>query len=181
MIFESGFGTGLSEGVMAMSAAASLKTLKKEDFGLGDIFSPKGGLTLEEVMISVEKDMNNNGAVKVHPVVIYDVELLGELKKKTSEQYFRNVDQLVKDYPDKLKIFEWELVAKERIIPWGKIEYPNKHLLPIAGIIFAKYSGSGEHRAIVPPTYKKMKITFKKDGFHIDYEDKDNKNDESTE
>jgi hypothetical protein len=162
-----------------LSAAASLKTLKGDsDFGLTGMFSAKGGLSLEEVMLSVKENMNNNGAVRAHLVVVYDVELIGELMKKSSEQYFRNVDQMVKDYPDKVKIFEWELVAKEQDIPWAKIEYPDKHMTPLAGFVFAKYSGSGEHRARIPPTYKKVKITFKKDKFEIDYEDKDNKNKE---
>ncbi|MDR1236054.1 MAG: hypothetical protein LBJ96_03530 [Holosporaceae bacterium] len=164
----------ISEG---LSAAASIKTLKGDsDFGLTGIFSSKGGISLEEVMLSVKENMNTNGAVRVHLVVVYDIELVGELMKRSSEQYFRHVDQLVKDYPDKIKIFEWELVAKEQDIPWTKIEYPDKHMMPLAGFIFAKYSGSGEHRARIPPTYKKVKITFKKDKFEIDYEDKDNKN-----
>ncbi|MDR0968223.1 MAG: hypothetical protein LBL99_01135 [Holosporaceae bacterium] len=164
-----------AEGVMAMSAAASLKTLtedkKKSIFG--DFFSPKGGLILEEVMLSIDENMNDRGAVKVHLVVVYEHELVEELMKMSSDEYFRGVDQMIKDYPDKMKIFEWELVAKKRVMPWKKVEYPTDHMIPLAGFVFAKYSSSGKHRATIPPSYKKVKITFEKKNFRVDYEDKD--------
>jgi hypothetical protein len=65
------------------------------------------------------------------------------------------------------------LVAKERIVPWKKVEYPVDHMTPLVGYVFAKYSGSGEYRSKIPPTYKKVKITFEKKNFRVDYEDKD--------
>ncbi|MDR2781791.1 MAG: hypothetical protein LBB21_05075 [Holosporaceae bacterium] len=176
LYFETGAGSVVAGGVMAMSAASSLKTLKGDDFGLKELFAPKGGVAMKEVMLVIEENMNNNGAVKLHIIIVYDEEVDGELKKMSAYQYFRRVDQLIKDHPDKLKIFEWELVAKERIIPWVKVEYPNNHMLPIVAYVFAKYSGSGEYRAKIPPSYKKVKITLKKENFHIDYEDKENKN-----
>jgi hypothetical protein len=179
MCFKAEAIPDISGGVMAMSAAASLKTLKGDSdslFGLGSVLSPKPKLVLEEVMLSVEENMNNNGAVKVHIVIVYEAELVGELSKKTAYQYFRDVEQMVKDFPDKVKVFEWELVAKERVFPWAKIEYPSEHMEPLAAFIFVSYSGTGDHRAKIPPTYKKVKIIFAKNNFHIDYEDKSNKN-----
>ncbi|MDR2158046.1 MAG: hypothetical protein LBO02_01875 [Holosporaceae bacterium] len=161
-------------GIMAMSAASSLKTFTSDkDSKIGDFFSAKGGLILEEIMLSVEEDMNDRGAIKVHLAIVYEKELVGELMKMSAHHYFSSVDQLIKDYPDKIKIFEWELVAKKRIIPWAKVEYPIDHMIPLAGYIFAKYSGSGEHRARIPPTYKKVKVIFEKKSFRVVYEDKD--------
>jgi hypothetical protein len=175
---------GISGGVMAMSAAASLKTLNgggDSFFGLGNILSPKRKVAIEEVMLEVEENMNNNAAVKVHIVIIYDPELVRELMKLSSYQYFRDIEQLVKDYPDKIKIYEWELVAKKRLIPWAKLEYPDEHMEPLAGFIFAGYSGNRQYRAKIPPTFKKVKIILKKDDFSVDYEDKSNKNNEDDE
>ncbi|MDR1982460.1 MAG: hypothetical protein LBQ08_01515 [Holosporaceae bacterium] len=160
-------------GIMAMTAASSLKTLtEKNDSMLSDFFAPKGGVTLEEVMLSTEEDMNDRGAVKVHMIVVYEQELVEELMKMSAYHYFRSIDQLIKDHPDKIKIFEWELVAKKRITPWQKVEYPSDHMTPLAGYIFAKYSGTGEYRAKIPPSYKKVKITFERKNFRVDYEDK---------
>jgi hypothetical protein len=171
---EVGASITAAGGVMAMSAASSLKTFTdKKDSKIGDFFSAKGGLILEEIMLSVEEEMNDRGAVKVHLVIVYEQELVGELMKMSAHHYFSSVDQLVKDYPDKIKVFEWELVAKKRVMPWTKVEYPVDHMIPLAGYIFAKYSGSGEHRARIPPSYKKVKVTFEKKSFRVDYEDKD--------
>jgi hypothetical protein len=166
--------TVASGGVMAMTAASSLKILTdKNDSMFGNFFASKGGITLEEIMLSTEEDMNDRGAVKVHMIVVYEQELAEELTKMSADHYFHSVDQLVKDHPDKIKIFEWELVAKKRITPWQKIEYPSDHMTPLAGYIFARYSGIGEYRAKIPPSYKKVKVTFERKNFRVDYEDKD--------
>jgi hypothetical protein len=158
-------------GVMAMSAAASLETLSnKKDSILSDIFAPKSGLSLEKVAISVEENMNDNGALKLHLVIVYDRVLVEELRKMSSGEYFRTVDQLLKDHPDKMKIFEWELVAKKRLIPFSDIEYPTDHMTPIAGYVFAKYSSPGEHRATIPTYSEKIKISLEKEDFTISQE-----------
>jgi hypothetical protein len=155
--------------VMAMSAASSLKTLsdKKSSF-FGEMFASKGGLALEEVMLSVDENMNNRGAVKLHIVIVYEKELVTELMKMSAEEYFRHIKQLIKDHPDKMKIFEWELVAKKRIMPWKKLDYPADDMTPLAGIIFAKYHDSGEHRERIPANCEKIKIIFESDNFRIE-------------
>jgi hypothetical protein len=152
---------------LAISAASSLKPSDKDSLW-DKIFSPKGGIALEEVMLSVEEDMNNRGAVKLHIAIVYEKELMEELKKMSAEEYFRQVTQLVKDHPDKVKIYEWELVAKKRISPWLKIDYPTDHMQPLAGYVFAKYSGSGEHREKIPSSAEKIKIICEKNNFHIE-------------
>lgn len=161
-------------GVMAISAATSLHTLTEKKSSLfGGLFASNNGISLEEIMFSVEEDMNDRGAVKVHVVIVYNKELAEELSKMSANHYFQCIDQLIKDHPDRIKIFEWELVAKKRIFPWKEIKYPRDHMDPLYGFIFAKYSGSGEYRAKIPPSYKKVKVTFEKKNFRIDHEDKD--------
>jgi hypothetical protein len=156
-------------GVMAISAASSLKTLtdSKSSF-LSKIFASKGGLALEEVMLSVEENMNNRSAVKLHIVIVYEKELETELMKMSAEEYFRHIKQLIKDHPDKMKIFEWELVAKKRITSWKKLDYPTDNMTPLAGIIFAKYYGPGDHRERIPATCEKIKIIFESDNFRLE-------------
>jgi hypothetical protein len=152
--------------VVSVAEDVAMNTFKK-------FFTAKGGLVLEKIMLSVKKDMNDNGAVRVHVVIIYEKELIRELSRMSADHYFRNIDQLTKDHPDKLKIYEWELTAKERIIPYKEIEYPAEHMTPLAGYIFARYSGTGEHRAQIPPTSKKIKIIFEKKNFRIEKVEED--------
>ncbi|MDR0677887.1 MAG: hypothetical protein LBF57_04455 [Holosporaceae bacterium] len=155
---------------------SSIKTLTEGKDGeesiigkvFGDLFETRGGIILEKLMISVEKDMNNNGAVELHLVVVYDKELMVELLRMPAHEYFHRVDQLIKDYPDKMKIFKWELVANERLYPWANIKYPGDNMTPLAGFIYAKYSSLGEHRIRVPPSKKKIKLIMGKNDVKLD-------------
>ncbi|MDR3186888.1 MAG: hypothetical protein LBT63_00435 [Holosporaceae bacterium] len=155
-------------GVMALSAASSLDTLtSKKDSMLGDIFSSKGGVTLEKIRISTEEDMNSKGALRVHVVIVYDREVAGILKTTTASEYFRRIDQLIRDNQDKMKIFEIVLVAKKRSVPLEDLEYPTDHMTPVACYIFANYSSPGEHRAKIPDNWEGINISLEKDDFHV--------------
>jgi type VI secretion system protein len=155
-------------GVMALSAASSLDTLtSKKDSMLGDIFSSKEGVTLEKIRVSTEEDMNSKGAVKVHIVIVYDREVAGILKTMSASEYFKRVDQLIRDNQDKMKIFEIELVAKKRSVPMEDLEYPTDHLTPVACYIFANYSSPGEHRARIPDSWEGINMSLEKDDFHV--------------
>lgn len=135
---------------------------------LGSLFSSESGVKLEEVMLSIDEDMNRRGAVKMHIVIVYEEELSHALTKLSARQYFRSIEQLKKDFPDKMHIFAWELIAKKRLTPWIKIDkYPKDHMTPIAGYIFVDYSTAGDHRAKIPPSKKKIRIILAKDEFHI--------------
>lgn len=166
--FGVAFAGVVETGVMAMSAAASVKTIDdKSFFDVGGIFAPKPNLSLEKVMFLVDDDMNEKGATKVHLVVVYERELLNELKKMSASSYFNSVKQLVKDHPDKMKIFQWTFVAKKRITKWIDIPYDASFLDPLGGLIFANYNSPGEHRASVPKTCKTMKVKLQKKEFQI--------------
>lgn len=138
---------------------------------ISSAFSNKGEIELEEVMLSINDDMNEKGAVKLHIIIIFEKELLGELKRMSSREYFRNVEQLTKDNPDKIKVFQWELVAKKRITKWIKVPYESDFMTPVGGIIFANYNTIGEHRALIPTACKKLKITLEKDDFKVQQAD----------
>ncbi|GHU13786.1 hypothetical protein FACS189449_09590 [Alphaproteobacteria bacterium] len=158
---------------MGLSAASSLKTLDdKNILGLGGVFSSKEKVNLEQVMFSVDENMNNHGAVKVHLVIVYgEPELVGELSKMSAREYFRNAKQLKKDHPDKIKIFKWEIKAERKLSPWVPIKHNTSELTPLKGFIFASYDSIGEHRAIIPPYCKKMKILMKEKEFEIEQSD----------
>lgn len=129
-------------------------------------------LSLEEIMIITKAEMNNRGAMKAHLVIVYDKDLKQELSALTASRYFEMVDQLIKDHPDTLKIYSWDLIAEDRIRPWQKIDTLRATLTPVGGFIFADYHGVGVYRAKVP-NYEKIKVTFGQSDFSIDYEDKE--------
>ena len=158
--------------------AGSAGILSSVSGAFGDFFASKGGVNIEQIMLVTDEKMNHGGALTAHLVIVYEKELIGELKQMSSRQYFQMKDQLIKDYPDKLKVFEWELAAKKRIIPWTDVNYPIDHMVPVAAFIYANYNSVGEHRAKIPPSYEKVKVTFESNDFKIDYEDKANENKE---
>jgi hypothetical protein len=127
--------SGVEAGIMAMSAAATIKSSDSSSFG--GIFSSKGSVALEQVMFVLDEDMNEKGATKVHLVIVYEKELLGELKKMSASAYFSAVKQLTKDHPDKMKVFEWTFVAKKRVTKWIDVPHNTSFLTPLGGFIFA--------------------------------------------
>lgn len=157
------------------------------------------GVKLQDVMFTVENQMNNGAAVEVHLVIAYTSTLSDTLKKMPSYQYFRQASQIAKDFPEKVKILKWTLPAKPRTSDWVPIDYPTYNP-PVAAYIFANYgdststtttSGSSDvifstsgkhHRATIPPSCKKLKITLGKDDFSIsDEEENDEESSESAE
>jgi hypothetical protein len=165
---QAGAASVMLGGVMALSAASSLNTLtSKKDSMLGDVFASKEGVTLEKIRISTEEDMNSKGAVRVHIVIVYDQEVAGILKNMASSEYFKRVDQLIRDNQDKMKIFEITLVAKKRNVPIENLKYPIDHMTPVACYIFVNYSSPGEHRAKIPDSWEGINISFEKDDFHV--------------
>lgn len=132
-----------------------------------EVLKSEEKIELEEVMFSISDDMNQKGAIKLHIVIVFDKELIGELKRLSSKQYFRDAEQFKKDNPDKLKIFQWQLVAKKRVTKWIKVPYESDFMPVEGGFIFAKYDTVGEHRALIPKACKKLKIMFERDDFRI--------------
>ncbi len=166
--------TAVMSTVMGLSAADSLDniTSRKKKGWISSFFSDND-FELEQVMVITKPDMNNHGAMKAHLVIVYDKELMRELSVMTAYRYFEMVDQLIKDYPDKMKIYSWDLIAEDRIRRWQKIDTLKGTMSPLGGFIFANYHGSvGAHRARIP-NYEKVKITFGRSDFSIDYEDKE--------
>ncbi len=166
--------TATMSAVMGLSAANSLDSItsRKKKGWISSFFSDDD-FDLEEVMVITKPDMNNHGAMKAHMVIVYDKELMRELSSMTSYRYFEMVDQLIKDYPDKMKIYSWNLIAEDRIRRWQKIDTLKGTMSPLGGFVFADYHDNvGAHRARIP-NYAKIKITFERSDFVIDYEDKE--------
>jgi hypothetical protein len=121
--------------------------LPNYSLGLFDFNTSK--LSLEKVMFDIDEDVNNNSAIEVHIVIVYESEksadkigLAHSLKNTNSRTYFSKdfLDQLKKDNPDRLVIYKFTFVAEARITNWIEIKYENDHMTPVCGIVFANYS-----------------------------------------
>ena len=55
----------------------------------GDFFASKGGVNIEQIMLVTYDKMNHGGALTAHLVIVYEKELIGELKQMSSRQYFQ--------------------------------------------------------------------------------------------
>lgn len=159
--------------LMSMTAADSLDRLSvRKKKGIISSFLFDNEFELKKVMIVTKADMNNSGAMKVHLVIVYERELMKELGTMSAYRYFSMVDQLIKDYPDKMKIYAWDLIAEDRIRNWEEIDGLNSTMTPLGGFVFADYQDNmGTHRARIP-NYEKVKIIFERSDFKIEYEDK---------
>lgn len=145
---------------------------KKNKSWFWSIFSDND-FSLENIMVVTEAGMNNGGAMNVHLVIVYSKEILQILGTVSARQYFSMIDQLIKDHPDTMKIYSWTLVAENRIRGWQPIETLKDSMTPLGGFIFADYDNStGVHRARIP-NYEKVRVTFGRNDFKIEYEDQD--------
>ncbi len=158
--------------IAGISAADSMDRITKgKNKGWVSSFLSDNEFPLEEIMVVTEADMNNRGAMKAHLVIVYDKELLHELSTMSSRRYFNMVDQLIRDHPDKMKIYSWDLIAEDRIRPWQKINTLKETMNPLGGFMFADYNNSMMEQRARIPYYEKIKVVFKKDTFNIVYED----------
>ena len=153
--------------IIAAGASLGLTFKKLND---GGAFSAEGNLVIKQVMFVIDEDVNQNAAVKIHIVIVYEKELITALKVMPASRYFTAVEQLKKDHPDKIKVFEWTFVAKKRITAWIDIPYDDSFLTPLGGFVFINYDqrvSPGENRAVIPKSWKKMKINCRRSSFDV--------------
>ena len=147
----------------------------------GNMLSSKKQITLEEIVFSVEEDLNNRGAVRVHLVLVYTKELKERFTSLDSRKYFEDFEQIIKDNPDKIKILEWKICAERRTFSWKKSD-ESAFAPPKAAFVFVSYNtlgnsnytnnsnytyGGNEHRAVVPINCKKIKIILEREDFKL--------------
>ena len=111
-----------------------------------DTLSKIQNVWVDSVDITVDRDANNDSATSIDLVFLFKKELVDEVSKLTSHDYYRRVDQLVRDNPKLIQIVRWEL-APGQYLPNEKIK--GVEGTPLAGIIFASYSTPGDHRVIL--------------------------------
>lgn len=156
-----------SVGVMALSAASSIDSLTQEGkkSPIRDFFSPKGGLVLEKIKFNVDEHLNEDRPVRLHLVIFYEKTLETLFLSLSAAEYFRGYKQILKDYPNKVKVLEWQFPAEKRSTDKIKVEYEATDMVPAGGMIFVSYNGPGAHRMRVPPSEEEVEITLGQDDF----------------
>lgn len=101
---------------------------------------------LTKVHFEVAPDLNNNAAVTVHLLIIYDKKIFMELAKLNSAQYFQKLDQYKRDSAQHIDWIVFEVVPGQHLEP--KPIQPSKGT-GIGVLIFASYETPGDHRAPV--------------------------------
>ncbi|MBL0942312.1 MAG: hypothetical protein IBJ00_06290 [Alphaproteobacteria bacterium] len=109
---------------------------------------PDPELSISSVKLVVDQDANDNSATAVDLVAIYKKELLEALQKMKAKDYFKAREQILRDYPEMVKIYHWEVVPGQFIGPQllSLCSFGLTSSCPIGGMVFASYERPGEHR-----------------------------------
>jgi type VI secretion system protein len=101
---------------------------------------------LKSVSFKVADKVNDSSPVKIHIVIIYTNDLLQNLSKMTSQEYFSKATQIKLDNSERMDVFEWELVRSEtrHDEPVKPNKYSGEGIL-----VFAQYTTPGVHRASI--------------------------------
>ncbi|MEA2237466.1 MAG: type secretion system protein [Thermoanaerobaculia bacterium] len=97
--------------------------------------------------VTVAPDANENSAVAVDLVVVYDSKVADDLLKLPASDWFARKQQFVKDNPRKVAVHGWEWVPGQRV--------DDKAVSYEAGakkiVLFANYATEGVHRRALDP------------------------------
>jgi type VI secretion system protein len=97
--------------------------------------------------VTVDPDANENSAVAVDLVVVYDAKLVDKLLELSASAWFLQKNQLVKDHPRQIDIHKWEWVPGQSVK--GKSVTYESGAKKI--VLFANYVTEGEHRRVIDP------------------------------
>lgn len=105
-------------------------------------------LHIESVSIYTEPDTNQNSAIAVDLVMIYDQELVKLIGQMSAAKYFTSSRELLLDNPTLLDIWHWELVPGQVVQDFTP---PQENGDAYAAYVFANYLTPGSHRIRVAP------------------------------
>jgi type VI secretion system protein len=99
--------------------------------------------------VTVAPDANENSAVAVDLVVVYDRKLVDELTKLPAAKWFAGKEQFAKDHPGQVLIRSWEWVPGQRVGDVA-VQYESgaKKIM-----LFANYLTEGDHRKVLDPQH----------------------------
>jgi type VI secretion system protein len=101
-----------------------------------------GGKSISRMSIVSEADANLDGATAVELVMSTSDDASAALLKLSARDWFLQRTQLLRDYPDDIKVASWEL-APGQAVQLAEVDSPGG--LKDA-IVFASYATPGDHR-----------------------------------
>jgi type VI secretion system protein len=97
------------------------------------------------LQVNVAENANQNNAIPVDFVMVFDKKLAAEVLKLPARDWFERRLQLQRDFPGKIVVASWEWVPGQHT---GMISMDIGAGFE-AGIFFARYLNAGDHRAVV--------------------------------
>jgi len=141
-----------------MSSSMSLFTIKKRFFrcffsllAIGLVsctIEDMPELSIDTVSIYAEPDANQNSAIAVDLVLVYNQELLKTFGQMSAAKYFASSKQLLLDNPSLLDVWHWELVPGQIVEDFSP---PQDKGDAYGAYVFANYLTPGDHRVRVAP------------------------------
>lgn len=119
---------------------------------------PRPELSIDSVSIYADPDANQNSAIEVDLVVVYDLELMNTLGKMSAVKYFAISRQLLLDNPTMVDVWHWELVPGQIVDDFT----PEQDGDAFGAFVYANYLTDGDHRVKVAPDGV-VKIVLQKD------------------
>ena len=115
--------------------------------------------------VDISQNANTNSPIALDVVLVYDEDLLKQLIKMPSREWFEKREQITRDHikGDGLDYWAWEFV------PGQNVETQILPLKPKAkgGIVFANYFTPGEHRFLIDP-FKDLIIRLNEKSFAVE-------------
>jgi type VI secretion system protein len=99
------------------------------------------------VQVTVQPGANDNSAIAVDMVVVYDQKLLDDLMKMPASDWFSKRPQMIKDFGNSLSVSGWEWIPGQAVAPFAIPYHSGARKI----VLFADYRTQGEHRAAVDP------------------------------
>ncbi len=115
------------------------------------------------IHVEVTSGANQNTAVAVDFVVVYETALLETMAKLSAGTYFAQKDQLRRDNPQGIQVMDWEVIPGQVVAPR---EVVFSQPIPLGGIFFANYLSPGDHRIRIGPQTE-VKVLLGPDDFSI--------------
>lgn len=97
--------------------------------------------------VTVAPDANENSAVAVDLLVVYDTKVLDQLMKLRASEWFARKQQFLNDYSNEVTVRGWEWVPSQ-VVDEQSVPYRSGARKVV---LFADYHTEGDHRASIDP------------------------------
>ncbi len=116
------------------------------------------------VKVNTTKDMNNNTAMTVMMVFVYDKKMLEQLQKMKVQEWFQKYEELLNSNPGAFSAIQWELVPGQVV----DVVRPGSELDDVEGIVvFANYAKPKAGRAVIKDPKDYIIVTVKKSSISV--------------